>query len=345
VDVLSEVLRVIRLSGVVYFRGLFTGPWSIISSSPYGLPAKMKPGAESITFFHIVTAGNCFIGCGKYPPVEIQKGDVIVLARADQHVLTSDPNLKPIPIKDIFVPPADGQIAALEYGGGGDETRFICGYLHSDQRFGPLMDAMPALLCVRVRTGALILESFPGKERPATSTTLEQKADWWQAAIAHLISEASAPARGNRAVLARLSELLFMEVLQWQLAVTEHAHGGWLAGLNDPQIGRALSLLHADPARAWTVEELAQRAATSRSAFAKRFVNLVGDTPMQYLTNWRMHLARHFLADKKLSLAEIAIRIGYDSEATFNRAFRREVGSPPAKWRQAKAALSPRQAR
>jgi AraC-like DNA-binding protein len=139
-------------------------------------------------------------------------------------------------------------------------------------------------------------------------------------------------------VLARLSELLFMEVVRWQLSHATEGHGGWLAGLNDPQVGRAIALLHAEPARAWTVEELAQRAAISRAALAKRFVDLVDETPMQYLIGWRMHLARRLLGESTLGLTEIASRVGYDSEAAFNRAFRRVVGTPPATWRQAKAA-------
>jgi AraC family transcriptional regulator, alkane utilization regulator len=132
--------------------------------------------------------------------------------------------------------------------------------------------------------------------------------------------------------------MLFMEVVRWQLSYVTEGHRGWLAGLNDLQVGRVLTLLHAEPSRPWTVEELAQRAAISRAALAKRFVELVGETSMQYLTGWRMHLARRLLSESPLGLAEIASRIGCDSEATFNRAFRRVVGAPPATWRQAKAA-------
>jgi AraC family transcriptional regulator, alkane utilization regulator len=338
-DVLSEVLRVIRLSGAVHFRGEFKSPWSFISSSPDALPARIRPGAESITVFHVVTNGSCWVTSGKYPPIRVEQGDVIVLARADQHVMASDPGLSPVPIKNIYPQTSPDQITVLKHGGGGEESRFICGYLHSDQRFGPLLDAMPALICVRVRNGTLILESFADNARTATSHTLTHKADWWQAAIGNLISEATMLGQGNGAVLARLSELLFMEIVRWQLTFASEGHGGWLAGLNDPHVGRALALLHAEPARAWSVEELAQRAAISRAGLAKRFVELVGETPMQYLTEWRMHLARRLLLEHTLSLAEIAARVGYDSEATFNRAFRRVVGTPPAAWRQAKTTI------
>jgi len=137
-------------------------------------------------------------------------------------------------------------------------------------------------------------------------------------------------------VLARLAESLFVEVLRWQFRYAAQGHGGWLAGLHDPQIGRVISLLHALPDRAWTVDELAKAAAISRAALAKRFVDLVGQSPIQYLAAWRMHLARHLLRESTLGIGEIAGRVGYESEAAFNRAFHRLVGSPPATWRQAK---------
>jgi len=336
-DVLSEVLRVMRLSGAVHFLGKFTHPWAFLSSSPDMLPARLEPGAESITQFHVMVSGRCWVTCGKLPPIELETGDVFVVARGDQHVMTSDPELTPVPIKEIYAQPSRDQIKVLRHGGGGEETRFICGYLHSDQRFSPLLDAMPALLCIRVRDGRLILEAAAEDLLSTKLFTIEHQAGWWEAAIDHLVREATQPGPGNRALLGRLAELLFMEVVRWQLSFVAEGRRGWLAGLNDLQVGRALTLLHAEPARPWTVEELAQRAATSRAALAKRFVELVGETPMQYLTGWRMHLARRLLSESPLGLGEIASRVGYDSEAAFNRAFRRVVGIPPASWRQAKA--------
>jgi AraC-like DNA-binding protein len=165
-----------------------------------------------------------------------------------------------------------------------------------------------------------------------------QEAEWWQASLRYLISEAAAPGAGNRAVVARLAESLFIEVLRWQLRYAAESRGGWLAGVHDPQIGRVLRLLHALPDRPWTVDELASEAAMSRSALAKRFVELVGQSPIQYLAGWRMHLAKNLLRESTLGIGEIAGRVGYESEAAFNRAFRRLVGSPPATWRYAEGA-------
>ena len=338
-DVLSEVLRVVRLSGAIHFCAEFTRPWAILTSPPEMLASRLVPGAEAVIPFHIATEGGCWLSWGQIEPIRIEAGDVVVLARGAQHALASEPGVTPVPIKDIYRPSA-GEITVLRHGGGGDVCRFVCGFLHSDQRFGPLLDTMPALTCVRMRDGALHLEAFTDTGRYAEPITLSQDPRWWQAAIDHLVGETAKPGPGNRAVLARLSELLFMEVVRWQLTHVRHDHSGWLAGLNDKHVGRALSLMHADPARAWTVEELAQQCGISRAAFAKRFVDLVGDAPMQYLTDWRMHLARRLLRESNAGLAELAARVGYESEAAFSRAFRRAVGMPPATWRDANAAAN-----
>jgi AraC-like DNA-binding protein len=338
-DVLSEVLRVVRLSGAIHICAEFTRPWAILTSPPEMLASRLLLGAEAIIPFHIATAGGGWLSLGKVAPIAIEAGDVVVFARGAQHVLASGPNLTPVPIRDIYRP-SPGQITVLRHGGGGEASRFVCGFLHSDQRFGPLLDAMPALTCVRVRDGAIRLETFTETGRYAEPITLDQDPRWWTAAIDHLVSEAARPGPGNHVVLARLSELLFMEVVRWQLTYISEGRGGWLAGLDDRHVGRALSLLHAEPARAWTVEELAHEAAISRAAFAKRFADLVGEAPMQYLAGWRMHLARRQLRESTLGLAEIAARVGYESEAAFSRAFRRLVGVPPASWRQANAPSS-----
>jgi AraC-like DNA-binding protein len=334
VDVLSEVLRVVRLSGAIHFCAEFTRPWAIRTSPPEMLAGRLIPGAEVVIPFHIATAGRCWLSWGQVQPIPIEVGDVVVFARGAQHTLASEPDVTPVPIGSIYRP-SPGQITILRHGGGGDECRFVCGFLHSEQRFGPLLDAMPALTCVRVRDGVLRLEAFTDDGRYSEPVTLDQDPQWWTAAIAHLVSETAKPGPGNRAVLARLSELLFMEVVRWQLSYISEGHSGWLAGLNDAHVGRALSLLHAEPARPWTVDELAQQAGLSRAALAKRFVELVGETPMQYLAEWRMQLARRQLRESTLGLAEVAARVGYESEAAFSRAFRRLVGVPPATWRQA----------
>jgi AraC-like DNA-binding protein len=223
----------------------------------------------------------------------------------------------------------------MRHGGGGEGARFICGFLHADQQFDPLLRSLPSVLCIRVRNDQLLLETLDHAGGRLQLIGRPGAMDWWRASLRYLINEADMPGPGNRAALARLTESLFVEVLRWQFQSAASDRGGWLAGLHDPHIGRVLNLLHAYPGRAWTVTELAREAAISRAVLARRFVDLVGETPIQYLANWRMHLARHLLRASTLAVGEIAERVGYDSDATFNRAFRRIVGSPPSTWRQA----------
>ncbi len=334
-DVLSEVLRVVRLSGAIHFRGEFSAPWAFSSSPPEMLAARLKVPEGSVTPFHVFIDGNCVVTSGKLPAVHAETGDVIIFPRGDEHVMASDPDLMPVPIKDIYTQPGTQEITCLRHGGGGRTARFICGYLHSDNQFDPLLKGLPALLCVRSRHGVLALETVDEAGRRVQPIDRLEEAEWWHASLRYLISEAAMPGPGNRAVLARLAESLFVEVLRWQLRYAARGHGGWLAGLHDPQIGRVLSLLHALPERPWTVDELAREAAMSRAALAKRFVELVGQSPIQYLAGWRMHMARRLLQESTLGIGEIAGRVGYESEAAFSRAFRRLVGSPPATWRQA----------
>ena len=334
-DVLSEVLRVVRLSGVIHFRGEFTEPWALSSSRPEMLAARLKVPDGSVTPFHVFIDGSCVVTSGKLPPIRIGTGDVIIFPRGDQHVMASDPGLKPVPIREIYSQPSLERITVLQHGGGGAAATFICGFLRSDQQFDPLLKSLPAVICVRAQAGKLELETFDDTGAQSHPIEHRQEAEWWQASLRYLISEAAAPGPGNRAVLARLTESLFVEVLRWQLRFTPHGQGGWLAGLHDPQISRVLKLLHALPERAWTVDELAKEVAMSRAALAKRFVELIGQSPIQYLAGWRMHVAKHLLRESTFGIGEIAGRVGYESETAFNRAFRREVGSPPATWRQA----------
>ncbi len=333
-DVLSEVLRVVRLSGVVHFRAEFTRPWSIISSPPEILTTRLMPDAGSVTPFHVVTLGQCIARSGTLPDMRLEAGDVIVFPRGDQHILTSHSRLAPTPIKDIYRKPSTEEIAVVRHGGCGEEDGFICGFLHADQRFGPLLESLPAAICIRARDGQIELETFSPDSHHSHTIGGGGEVEWWQATLRYFQSETERAGPGNHAVLARLSELMFMDVMRWQLRALSDGRTGWLAGLNDPQISRVLALLHAQPSHPWTVEELADRAGISRAALAKRFVDLVGEAPIQYLAGWRMHLARQMLRDSTLGIGEIAGRIGYESEAAFNRAFKRAVGAPPAQWRR-----------
>ena len=350
-DVLSEVLRVVRLSGVVHFSAEFTQPWAFTTSPPEMLAARLKVPEGSVTPFHVCVEGRCWVTSGKLPPIAIEADDVIVIPRGDQHVMASDPGVAPVPIQDIYSQPSRDQITCLRYGGGGTSARFICGYLQADHQFDPLLKSLPAVLCVRSRHGTLTLETLDATGRRVQPIEHEREAEWWLASVRYLISETAVPGPGNRAVLARLAELLFLELLRWELRYAAQDRSGWLAGLHDPHVGRVLRLLHALPDRPWTVDELAAEAAISRAALAKRFVELVGQSPIQYLAGWRMHLARHLLQESNTRrrrdrgegririgggvqsrlpparrLATRAVAAGDDSSTTRPRAIRRVLG-------------------
>lgn len=325
---------------MVHVRAEFTEPWSI-SAAPKMLAASLNITAESLAVFHVVTAGACFVRVGELPAMRVEAGDVIVLPRGDPHNFASDLSLSPVPMKNIHCCPSLKNVCDVKHGGPGEATRLVCGFLHSDQRFGPLAACLPAITCVHKRQDGITLETLDENGRYMHASVQQHEADWWRGALRYLIDETAAPGAGSHAVLSRLAEFLFMEVLRWQLRYDSENRRGWLAGLRDPQVGKALALLHEEPARAWTVEELAQRAGISRAVLAKRFVELVGESPMQYLAEWRMHLARHLLRESTLCVGEIAGRVGYESEAAFNRAFRRLVGAPPSAWRRDRSSELP----
>lgn len=331
-DVLSDVLRVVRLSGGVFLSAKFSAPWSVESPPPDQLAPILMPTAESISMFHILAEGDCWFEVKGQPPLKVESGDVVIFPRGDQHLMSSGPGLKPVPIGRILsVGPG---VSQLVHGGGGKGAEFVCGYLYTDQRFNPLFEALPTLLCVRTQEGSVEVESI-GQANPSAGATVPLHASMWlNTTIYYLISEARARRPGNNSLLARLTELMFLEVLRHYVEQLPGDRTGWLAGLKDPHVGKAMAQLHSDPAHNWTVDELARDAGVSRSALAERFTTLIGESPMRYLANWRIQVARQLLSEGHFNLAEIAARVGYDSEYSFNRAFKRHVGQPPAAWRR-----------
>jgi AraC-like DNA-binding protein len=315
-DALSETLRVVRLVGAIFINAKFTAPWCYQSPSADAAAPLLEPGAERVVIFHLITEGECHVEIGDEPPVRLTAGDVVVFPQGHAHRMCSQPG----------IPPATGarldQVLSrrprqLIYGGGGSATRLVCGYLACDRRFAELLLAgLPALLRVNVRG------SNAGM--------------WLEASVRYALAEARSPRPGGAGVLSKLAEVLFIEVLR--LYVNQQSEGriGWLAGVGDRIVGAALNQLHARPAHAWTLDELAREAHTSRSVLAERFQHLVGVSPMQYLTQWRMLLAANLLTRSNAPLARIAEDVGYQTDTAFSRAFRREFGAPPAAWRRSR---------
>ena len=318
-DALSETLRVVRLVGAIFIQARFTAPWCYQSPRADSAAPLLEPNAERVVIFHLITEGECFVELGDEKPVRLIAGDAVIFPQGDAHLMTSQPGL----------PPASGgarldQVLArrprqIAYGGGGATTRLVCGYLACDARLAKMLLAgLPRIVRVNVR----------GSNAGA----------WLEASVRYALAEARSPRPGGAGVLAKLAEVLFIEVLRLYMNEQGEGRTGWLAGVGDRIVGAALNALHQRPAHAWTLEELASEAATSRSVLAERFQHLVGSSPMQYLTQWRMLLAANLLSGSNAPLARIAEDVGYQTDTAFSRAFRREYGTPPAAWRRRHAA-------
>jgi AraC family transcriptional regulator, alkane utilization regulator len=332
-DVLSDVLRVVRLSGSVFFTADFSAPWSVESPTANKLASVVMPHGECMVLFHILVEGECEVVCQGHAATRMEAGDVIVFPRGEQHTMRSDDAGAPAPLMSIFPSDRRDQPPLLSYGGGGRTSRFVCGYLNCDQRFSPLVEALPTMLIVRSRDEYSAVEAID--TRGTRPTVLPPgSGNWLGTTLKFTVSEARTDRPGNAAILGRLTELMFVEIVREYMQRLPSTHGGWLAGLNDPYVGKALGLLHADPARDWTVDELAREIAVSRSVLAQRFTELVGEAPMKYLAGWRMQLAQQMMREGSRNIQEIATRVGYESEAAFNRAFKRVTGRPPATWRK-----------
>ena len=316
-DALSEVLRVLRLNAGFFLEARFTAPWCIDSAPGKDDVRHILPNAEHVSIYHLVTEGACRTRLhDRADWIDLKAGDLILFPHGDGHQLGSDLQLAPVPAEAIMQSGAEGGLLRIDYGGGGDCTRFVCGFLACDRRLcRPLLDALPRILRVPVGDG------------PAGA--------WVMSTLRRGAEESLAPRPGAQAVLAKLSELVFVEAIRRYIESLPQEQRGWFSGLRDPHVGRALALMHAQPARAWTVEELAREVAASRSVLAERFVGLIGEPPMQYLTRWRLALAAQDLGSGNDPLGRIAAQVGYESEAAFNRAFKREFGMPPAAWRRA----------
>ena len=332
-DVLSDVLRVVRLSGAVFFTADFSSPWAIESPMPDRLAAAVAPQAECMVLFHILVDGACEVVCPGHPLTTMEPGDVVVFPRGHQHVMRSHPTETTTPITAMFSPGAQDEPPRLTFGGGGRTSRFVCGYLNCDQRFGPLVEALPTMLVVRSRDDYAAIDAIDAAGSQ-TTTVPHGSGTWLGTTLKFTVNEARTARPGNAAMLGRLTELMFVEILREYMQRLPASQGGWLSGLTDAHVGKALRLMHADPARDWTVDELAREVAVSRSVLAQRFTDLVGEAPMRYLSNWRMQLAKQMMRDGARNIQDVAARVGYESEAAFNRAFKRATGSPPAAWRR-----------
>lgn len=320
-DILSEVLSAVRLSGSVYFDVTAASPWVAEAPPSAQIADAIMPGAQHAIEYHVVVRGSCWVSIvdgEPFEPVRLEEGDIVVIPHGEPHALSSSPGMRAQPDLAIHRRPSDDNALPFELKtgtGGASDVRLICGFFTCDVLpFNPLLNALPHFM------------HFGRKTSAASNGMLEQF-------IRLAAAETSNKRAGGQSILNRLSELMFVEAIRVHMGSLAAKNTGWLAGLQDPLVGRALGLLHSRPAHPWTLDDLAAKAGTSRSALADRFTTVTGYPPIQYLTRWRMQLAAKRLADSGTKVAAIAQEVGYDSEAAFSRAFKKFSGRSPSEWR------------
>jgi AraC-like DNA-binding protein len=319
-DALSDVLRVARLTGGVFLNAEFFEPWCMAARvGPEHCTPALGP-ASHLILYHYVVEGELLIRVGSEGEGDLRlgAGDVVLLPRNDVHLVGSDLSLPPVAGADIIQPPKDGGLFSIHHGGNGRRTQMICGFLGCDcTDENPVLSTLPALLRLDAEQGGA--------------------AEWIRSTFQYAAEEVASGRPGSETVLAKLSELLFVEAVRRYAEALPQGQTGWLAGLRDPYVARVLALLHHDITRAWTVDEISREVGLSRSALADRFISLIGMPLMHYLASWRMQLASQKLRNSSASLAQVADSVGYGSEAAFSRAFKKTFGTAPATWRRSNA--------
>ncbi len=311
-DPLSDVLRMVRLSGGVFLSSELTAPWSVAAAvTPEEcLTFDLEPG--QIVAYHYVVKGSMYIAVGMLPPVKVSAGEIVMLPRNDHHVVSSSPELPPMVDRLVLPPPVDG-ISHLKFGGTGEACHLLCGFLSSND-FNPLFATLPRLLKINVASVGT--------------------GDWIESSMQFAISELSQGRPASSSIMSRLSELLFVEAVRNFAATSAEDETSWLRAIGDSQIGRVVSMMHRSISNDWSVEALAREAGLSRTAFITRFAAATGLPPMSYLKAWRLRTARISLAESQQTVAQVGYSVGYDSEEAFSRAFKKEFGIAPGQYQK-----------
>ncbi len=312
-DPLSDVLRSVRLSGGLFLDAKFTAPWCIRARIGLDECTPFVPGLVQVIGYHVVLEGRMHIATETTSPVEARAGEIVLLPRNDVHIMSSGHGIGAVSSADLIRRSPEGGLSQIRHGGGREPMSMVCGFLGTEDKFNPLLAALPPILKLDIAG--------------ATSR------DWIETSVRFAAEELVRGRLASSSVMSRLSEVLFVEAVRAYASTVCDKAQGWLRGLTDPKIGRVLARIHADIAAPWTAETLATEAALSRSAFVERFSEIVGTSPIRYVTAWRLETARRLLVETRKSVAEIAHAVGYESEEGFRRAFRREFEMTPAEWR------------
>jgi AraC-like DNA-binding protein len=322
-DILSDLLRSVRLRGVLFYYVNGSRSWAAEAPASRDIAAAVMPDSEHVMEYHVVTRGSCWAAIVGEAPVRLETGDIVLFPHGDPHVMSSAPGMRArADLASYFQNKGEQLPFTLHFDGvegpqpiAADdryEATLVCGFLGCDVRpFNPLIATLPRLL------------HLSGENHGWTAELMRQA-----------VAESQNKRPGGEAMLERMSEMMFVDAVRRYVETLPEESRGWLAGLRDRFVGRALALMHEAPANEWTVDELGRRVGMSRSALHERFAEMIGQPPMQYLTNWRMQVAATLLRDSNATVASVARDVGYDSEASFARAFKRLVGKPPAAWRR-----------
>jgi AraC-like DNA-binding protein len=312
IPALTTALERLRLEGAIFLRGEYTEAWAYESPTGAMMASLLRPGRERLLFFHIIASGKCWVAVEDGEQHWAERGDVVVLPYGHQHRMGGIAQTACVSVMELMSPPPWTELPVIRHGSGGERTDVICGYLDvDDPLFDPALNALAPIFVVRP-TGAA--------------------KTWVESSLTYVL-EATEGGDTDSQVLTRLPEIVLAEVLRLHVAEAPAADRGWLAALRDPVLAPALAELHRTPERKWTVADLAAAANVSRSLLDERFRVALGRSPIRYLTDWRLHIAKDLLATTTLGVAAVGRRVGYDSEEAFSRAFKRSYGRAPAHWR------------
>lgn len=314
-DALSAALSTVRMTGAIFYDAVCTAPWGFKVPPVNQVAHLLAPGTERLVPYHLVADGEARVRFDREAEVRLAAGDVLIIPRGDPHTVSNGAPAAFIDSGASLGKQLSGELRTMRLGGGGAETRFICGYFgcerHADRLF---LAGLPTMIKLNVRGDAA--------------------GAWVESSIQHLLSEAGSGRPGRAVLLSKMAEALFIETLRRYMEQLPPGETGWLAGARDPVVGGALALLHRTPAHPWSVEELAAKTGASRSVVAERFARFLGQPPMAYLAHCRLQLAARLLQTTRKTIVQAALEVGYESEAAFNRAFKREFGVPPAQYRR-----------
>jgi AraC-like DNA-binding protein len=304
-DPLGEALHFLRMSGSFYCLSEFTAPWALD-----------LPPMQDCVMFHVVTAGECRLEVDGAELCTLRPGALALVPHGRGHVLSSAARVATAKLFDLPRELISDCYEHLHYGGGGAPTTMLCAAVRfEDPSAQHLVRLLPRLIAV---------DAWNSPEL-----------EWLQSTLRFLNTEARELRAGGETVITRLADILVIQAIRSWIATDPQAQTGWLGALRDKQIGRAIALIHRDPARDWTVASLASAVGMSRSAFAARFTELVGEPAMHYVSRWKMHAALTWLKESDAPLSQLASKLGYESEAAFSRAFKRLMGVSPGAARRA----------